>query len=90
MLQPAVWTRRFHIGRLVYFITSAKDVMWSVLFVRHSVCHSTPELSVGPICSTQPNPYQSENLDPGPNPTDPIKTTNLLVQERQLLAHDVT
>ena len=38
---------------------------------------------------TQPNPYQSENLDPGPNPThnptDPIKTTtNLLVQERQL------
>jgi len=44
---------------------------------------------VGPICSTQPNPYQSENLDPRPNPThnptDPIKTTtNLLVQERQL------
>jgi len=38
---------------------------------------------------TQPNPYQSENLDPGRNPTykptDPIKTTtNLLVQERQL------
>jgi len=38
---------------------------------------------------TQPNPYQSENLDPGPNLThnltDPIKTTtNLLVQERQL------
>jgi len=62
---------------------------------------SITELSVGPICSTQPNPthqmtyptqpnrYQSENLDPGPNPThkptDPIKTTtNLLVQERQL------
>jgi len=37
---------------------------------------------------TQPNPYQSENLDPGPNPThnptDSIQTTNLLVQERQL------
>jgi len=38
---------------------------------------------------TQPNTYQSENLDPGPNPThnptDHIKTTtNLLVQERQL------
>ena len=44
---------------------------------------------------TQPNPYQSENVDPGPNPThnptDPIKTTtNLLVQGRQLSAHDVT
>jgi len=30
----------------------------------------------------QPNPYQSENLDPGPNPThnltDPIKTTKNL------------
>ena len=51
---------------------------------------------MGPICSTQPNPpndqpnpYQRENLNPGPNPThdatDPIKTTtNLSVQERQL------
>ena len=52
-------------------------------------------LSVGPICSTQPNPYQSDNLDPGPNlthnPTDPIiTTTNLLVQERQLSVHYVT
>ena len=39
--------------------------------------------------NNQPNPYQSENLDQGPNPThnptNPIKTTtNLLVQERQL------